>query len=55
VTIGVTVQLAVPLQARVVHASLVQVTVVPEQTPLALHTSLTVQALLSSHWAPVVL
>jgi hypothetical protein len=48
---GVTVQVDVPLQALVLHWSLVQVTVVPPQTPLV-QTSLKVHALPSSQAVP---
>jgi hypothetical protein len=34
---GVTAQLEVPLHARVLHESLVQVIAVPEQVPAPLH------------------
>src|SRR6266480_6495286 len=50
---GVTVQLAVPLQVRVLHASEVQVMAVPTHSPLLEQVSLNVQALPSSHVAPV--
>src|SRR5438477_9494970 len=50
---GVTVQLAVPLQVRVLHVSEVQVMAVPTHSPLLEQASLNVQALPSSHVAPV--
>src|SRR6266436_4932862 len=50
---GVTVQLAVPLQVRVLHWSEVQVIAVPTHWPLPLQVSLNVQALASLHAAPV--
>src|SRR3989442_1092314 len=50
---GVTVQLAVPLQVRVLHWSEVQVMEVPTHWPLLEQVSLWVQALPSSHVAPV--
>src|SRR5438093_1485155 len=50
---GVTVQLAVPLQVRVLHVSEVQVMAVPTHCPLPLQVSLNVQALASLHAAPV--
>src|SRR5207248_10952720 len=50
---GVTVQLAVPLQVRVLHVSEVQVMAVPTHSPLLEQVSLNVQALPSSHVAPV--
>src|SRR5438034_444061 len=51
--LGVTVQLAVPLQVRVLHVSEVHVTAVPWQWPALLGVSLNEQALPSSHAAPV--
>src|SRR5213078_1100079 len=51
--LGVTVQLAVPLQVRVLHWSEVQVIAVPTHWPPPVQVSLKVQALLSSHAAPV--
>src|SRR5437899_2425755 len=51
---GVTVQLAVPLQVRVLHVSEVQVMAVPTHCPLPSQVSLKVQVLPSSHAAPVV-
>src|SRR5205809_124374 len=50
---GVTVQLAVPLQVRVLHLSEVHVMAVPTHWPPLLHVSLNEQALPSSHAAPV--
>src|SRR5438034_657616 len=50
---GVTVQLAVPLQVRVVHWSEVQVIAVPTHSPPLVQVSLNEQALPSSHAAPV--
>src|SRR6266436_2636109 len=50
---GVTVQLAVPLQVRVLHVSEVQVRAVPTHCPLPLQVSSNVQVLPSSHAAPV--
>src|SRR2546425_8814867 len=50
---GVTVQLAVPLQVRVLHWSEVQVIVVPTHWPLPSQVSLKVQALPSSQLVPV--
>src|SRR6266481_1215329 len=50
---GVTVQLDVPLQVRVLHVSEVQVMAVPTHCPLLLQVSLNVQVLPSSHAAPV--
>src|SRR5216110_276985 len=50
---GVTVQLAVPLQVRVLHVSEVQVMAVPTHCPLLLQVSSNVQALASLHAAPV--
>src|SRR2546426_119457 len=50
---GVTVQLAVPLQVRVLQVSEVQVMAVPRHWPPLLHVSLNEQALPSSHAAPV--
>src|SRR5881396_2257442 len=50
---GVTVQLEVPLQIRVLHWSEVQVIAVPTHSPLLEQVSLKVQALPSSHVAPV--
>src|SRR5213075_2062697 len=49
---GVTVQLAVPLQVRVLHWSEVQVIAVPTHWPPPVQVSLNVQALPSSHAAP---
>src|SRR5216117_3939657 len=51
--LGVTVQLAVPLHVRVLHVSDVQVMAVPAHSPLLEQVSLNVQALPSSHVAPV--
>src|SRR5207249_4349231 len=51
---GVTVQLAVPLQVRVLHWSEVQVMAVPTHCPPLVQVSLNAQALPSSHAAPVV-
>src|SRR5207247_6676305 len=48
---GVTVQLAVPLQVRVLHWSEVHVMAVPTHWPPLLHVSLNEQALPSSHAA----
>src|SRR5207247_77270 len=50
---GVTVQLAVPLQVRVLHWSEVQVMAVPTHWPPLEQVSLKVQASPSSHVAPV--
>src|SRR5437867_163386 len=50
---GVTVQLAVPLQVRVLHWSEVQVMAVPTHCPPLVQVSLNEQALPSSHAAPV--
>src|SRR2546428_3308270 len=50
---GVTAQLAVPLQVRVLHVSEVQVRAVPTHCPLLLQVSSNVQVLPSSHAAPV--
>src|SRR5713101_6070067 len=50
---GVTVQLAVPLQVRVLHWSEVQVMAVPTHWPPLEQVSVKVQALPSSHAAPV--
>src|SRR5207247_4955806 len=50
---GVTVQLAVPLQVRVLHWSEVQVMEVPTHWPPLVQVSLNEQALPSSHTAPV--
>src|SRR5438876_554611 len=50
---GVTAQLAVPLQVRVLHWSEVQVMEVPTHWPLLVQVSLIEQALPSSHAAPV--
>src|SRR5437763_287673 len=50
---GVTVQLDVPLQVRVLHVSEVQVMAVPTHCPLLLQVSSNVQALASLHAAPV--
>src|SRR5205809_573641 len=49
---GVTVQLAVPLQVRVLHWSEVQVITVPTHWPPLVQVSLNVQALASLHAAP---
>src|SRR5881392_3258504 len=51
--LGVTVQLDVPLQVRVLHWSEVQVIAVPTHWPPSVQVSLNVQALPSSHAAPV--
>src|SRR5213078_3982008 len=51
--LGVTVQLAVPLHVRVLHVSEVHVMAVPTHSPLLEQVSLWVQALPSSHVAPV--
>jgi hypothetical protein len=51
--LGVTVQLAVPLQVRVLHVSEVQVIAVPTHWPLLLQVSLKVQVSPSSHAVPV--
>src|SRR5438045_1110998 len=51
--LGVTVQLAVPLQVCVLHWSEVQVITVPTHWPPPVQVSLKVQALPSSHAAPV--
>jgi len=51
---GVTAQLAVPLQVRVLHWSEVQVMAVPTHCPLLLQVSLNVQASPSLHAAPAV-
>ena len=51
--LGVTVQLDVPLQVRVLHVSEVQVMAVPTHCPLLLQVSSNVQALASLHAAPV--
>lgn len=51
--LGVTVQLDVPLHARVLHASSLQVIGVPLHMPLELHWSAKVQALPSLHAVPV--
>src|SRR5438128_7973178 len=51
--LGVTVQLAVPLQVRVLHWSEVQVIAVPAHWPLPSQVSLKVQASASSHRVPV--
>src|SRR5437762_2010887 len=51
--LGVTVQLAVPLQVCVLHWSEVQVIAVPTHWPPPVQVSLKVHALLSSHAAPV--
>src|SRR5207249_6684739 len=51
---GVTVQLAVPLQVSVLHWSEVQVMAVPTHWPPLVQVSVNVQALPSSHAAPVV-
>jgi hypothetical protein len=51
--IGVTVQLAVSLQARVAQASLVQTIGVPTQVPSPLHASPKVQASPSLHVVPL--
>src|SRR6266581_5187682 len=50
---GVTVQLDVPLQVRVLHVSEVQVMAVPTHCPLLLQVSSNVQALASLQAAPV--
>src|SRR6266403_1312313 len=50
---GVTAQLDVPLQVRVLHWSEVQVRAVPTHWPPLVQVSLKVQALPSSHAAPV--
>src|SRR6266516_1467525 len=50
---GVTVQLAVPLQVRVLHWSEVHVMAVPTHWPPLVHVSLNEQVLPSSHAAPV--
>src|SRR5204862_8323071 len=50
--LGVTVQLAVPLQVRVLHVSEVQVIAVPTHWPLPSQVSLKEQASPSSHGAP---
>src|SRR2546428_342308 len=50
---GVTVQLDVPSQVRVLHVSEVQVMAVPTHCPLPSQVSLKVQVLPSSHAAPV--
>ena len=50
---GVTVQLDVPLQVRVLQVSEVHVMAVPRHWPPLLHVSLNEQALPSSHAAPV--
>src|SRR5947208_894067 len=50
---GVTVQLAVPLQVRVVHWSEVQVIAVPTHWPLLVQVSLNVQVLPSLQLVPV--
>src|SRR5437870_4172289 len=50
---GVTVQLAVPLQVRVLHWSEVQLMAVPTHCPPLVQVSLNEQALPSSHAAPV--
>src|SRR6266478_3866688 len=50
---GVTAQLDVPLQVRVLHVSEVQVMAVPTHCPLLSQVSLNVQVLPSSHAAPV--
>src|SRR5439155_614280 len=50
---GATVQLAVPLQVRVLHWSEVQVMAVPTHCPPLVQVSLTEQALPSSHSVPV--
>src|SRR3989442_11161733 len=51
---GVTAQLAVPLQVRVLHWSDVQVIVVPTHCPPLVQVSLKVQALPSSQLVPVI-
>src|SRR5205823_5655475 len=51
--LGVTVQLAVPLQVRVLHLSEVQVSAVPTHWPLPWQVSLKEQALPSSQLVPV--
>src|SRR5882724_4962138 len=50
---GVTAQLDVPLQVRVLHVSEVQVMAVPTHCPLPSQVSVKVQGLPSSHAAPV--
>src|SRR5256712_4950496 len=50
---GVTAQLDVPLQVRVLHVSEVQAMAVPTHCPLPSQVSLEVQVLPSSHAAPV--
>jgi hypothetical protein len=50
---GVTVQVAVPLQLRVLHASEAQLTAVPVHRPSALHASPKVQALPSLQVVPM--
>ena len=50
---GVTVQLAVPLQVRVLHWSEVQMMAVPTHCPPLVQVSLNEQALPSSQLAPV--
>src|SRR5207245_7685551 len=50
---GVTVQLDVPVQVRMLHVSEVQVMAVPTHCPLPSQVSLKVQVLPSSHAAPV--
>src|SRR5206468_1128641 len=50
---GVTVQLAVPLQVRVLHVSELQVSAVPTHWPLLSQVSSNVHALASLHAAPV--
>src|SRR5947207_3128979 len=50
---GVTVQLAVPLQVRVLHVSEMQVMAVPTHCPLLSQVSSNVHALASLHAAPV--
>src|SRR5439155_1124420 len=51
--LGVTVQLAVPLQVRVLHVSEVHVIAVPTHCPPLVHVSLNEQALPSSQLVPV--
>src|SRR5947207_1982286 len=51
--VGVTVQLAVPLQVRVLHWSEVEVIAVPTHRPLPSQVSLKEQASPSSHLVPV--
>jgi len=51
--LGITVQLAVPLHARALHASSAQVIAVPLQVPTAVHASPNVQALPSLQAVPI--